>query len=146
MHLRKWKLIIWAHTQVWGRCSATKTANWSVLYYTVTHYTAPSYKEYVPQSVFSNFKQSLWRSVTTSRVFWFSSWCHFLRCIVFHQLQMVPIVIGILTGASCLAVKEDGIGEFCHRVISTILSLDCSLLHFRLDFLWICVDSASSLY
>ena len=26
-------------------------------------------------------------------------------------LQMVPIVIGILTGASCLAVKEGGISE-----------------------------------
>ena len=29
---------------------------------------------------------------------------------------MVPIVTGILTGASCLAVKEDVIGELCHRV------------------------------
>ena len=28
---------------------------------------------------------------------------------------MVPIVIGILTGASCLAVKGDDIGEICDR-------------------------------
>ena len=34
----------------------------------------------------------------------------------FHQLQTVPIGIGILIGASCMAVKEDGIGTLCQRV------------------------------